>query len=184
MGLSLTGLNFLVGAKPKKLITYYIGFDKTLRFFQLVLLVKESLNMPIFVKITTKPTFDLDKIKLLRFDEANQLVYFQTELVFKFDNVYGNLANRSRVLRQDKIQSKYIEQVISAIIDAGFCGPLVWKTKLTREGLELWQQTSDFTQIASIFAEAQQLHLFPSPAGNYYNGSNQTNLEPDIVFTL
>jgi len=74
--------------------------------------------------------------------------------------------------------------VISAIIDAGFCGPLVWKTKLTKEGLELWQQTSDFTQIASIFAEAQQLHLFPSPAGNYYNGSNQTNLEPDIVFTL
>jgi len=140
--------------------------------------------MPIFVKITTKPTFDLDKIKLLRFDEANQLVYFQTELVFKFDNVYGNLANRSRVLRQDKIQSKYIEQVISAIIDAGFCGPLVWKTKLTKEGLELLQQTSDFTQIASIFAEAQQLHLFPSPAGNYYNGSNQTNLEPDIVFTL
>jgi hypothetical protein len=140
--------------------------------------------MPIFVKITTKPTFDLDKIKLLRFDEANQLVYFQTELVFKFDNVYGNLANRSRVLRQGKEQSKYIEQVISAIIDAGFCGPLVWKTKLTREGLELLQQTSDFTQIASIFAEAQQLHLFPSPAGNYYNGSNQTNLEPDIVFTL
>ena len=55
--------------------------------------------MPIFVKITTKPTFDLDKIKPLRFDEANQLVYFQTELVFKFDNVYGNLANRSRVLK-------------------------------------------------------------------------------------
>jgi len=147
-------------------------------------LVKRLLSMPTFIKITSKPTFDLDKIRLLDFDEPNQLVYFQTELVFKFDNVYGNLANRSRVLRQGKDQSKYIEQVISAIIDAGFCGPLVWKTKLTQEGLDLFKHAPDFATIAPIFAEAQQLHLFPSPAGNYYNGSNQTNLEPDIIFTL
>jgi hypothetical protein len=32
--------------------------------------------MPIFVKITTKPTFDLDKLSFT-FDEANQLVYFK-----------------------------------------------------------------------------------------------------------
>ena len=44
--------------------------------------------MPIFIKITTRPTFDLDKIKLLRFDEANQLVYFQTELVFKIGRAH------------------------------------------------------------------------------------------------
>ncbi len=140
--------------------------------------------MPVFIKITSKPTFDLEKIRLLHFDEINWLVYFQTKLVFRFENVYGNLANRSRVLRQGKDQSLYIEQVISAIIDAGFCGPLVWKTKLTKQGVELLKKTDNFEEIEHIFSSAQQLHLFPSPAGNYYNGTNQTNLEPDVIFTL
>lgn len=137
-----------------------------------------------FIKITQKPTFDLEDIHLLSFDEVNGMVYIQTDKVFRFDNVFGNLENRSRVLRTDKEESLYIEHVISASIDAGFCGHLVWKTKLTIQGVELLKKASDLKSMSHYFRCAQQLHLLPSPAGNYYDGTNQTQLVPDIVFTL
>ena len=137
-----------------------------------------------FVKITNKPTFDLEEIHITSFDVQNGLLFFQTNKVFRFDNVFGNLENRSRVLRIDKEESSFVEQVISASIDAGFCGRLVWKTKLTIEGQNLVKRLNNFEQTAKYFCACQQLHLLPSPAGNYYTGTNQTNLIADVVFTL
>lgn len=140
--------------------------------------------MPQVIKITQKPTFDLDDIDLISFDADNALLYLKTNQVFFFDGVFGNLENRSRVLRTNKDESKYIEQIISATIDAGFCGQLVWKIKLTIQGKRLLQQIQNPQEAINYFRNAQQLHLFPCPAGNYYQGSNQTNKVPDVIFKV
>ncbi len=136
------------------------------------------------IQISKIPTFDLNKIEITAFNKKNQVAYFQSSQVFYFDKVYGIFQNRSRVLRLEKIESKYVETVIGAVIDAGFCGYLQWKIKLTNEGLELVINNYEKNKIKinKILAESQQLLLLDSPAGNYYDGTNQTNLEPEIVF--
>ncbi len=136
------------------------------------------------IKITGKPTFDLQEVYVINFDEENRFCYFKSGKIFKFENVFGNLENRSRVLRVDKDESKYVEHVVSASIDAGFCGYLVWKTKLTKEGVKLIKNLKSLEEASPYFENCQQLHLFPSPAGNYYDGTNQTELKPDVIFTL
>jgi len=141
-------------------------------------------NTPFFVHIGKKPTFDVVDVCLEHVDIENGLAYFSSQKVFKFDGVFGNLENRSRVLRIGKPENEYVVHIISATIDAGFCGHLVWKVQLTQKGVELVQVQTDKNVIANLFSGCQQIHLFPSPAGNYYNGTNQTGLEPDIIFGL
>jgi hypothetical protein len=140
--------------------------------------------MTSIIKITGKPTYDITDIQITDFDKENSLCFFKSKYIFRFENVFGNLENRSRVLRTGKEESRYVESVISASIDAGFCGYLVWKTKLTKEGTGLLLALSDRSQAEKAFSHCQQLHLFPSPAGNYYSGTNQTDLDPDVIFTL
>lgn len=132
--------------------------------------------------ISNKPTYDLKDIHILDFRSEDRFVFFKSNKVFKFQYVFGNLENRSRVLRLEKEESRYVEYVVSATIDAGFCGHLVWKTKLTQAGLNLLESVSDPNQAVNKFQNCQQIHLFISPAGNYYDGTNQTDLEPDIIF--
>ena len=146
------------------------------------------------IHITRKPTFDLKDFEIDTITEDG-LCFIRSSQVFKFENVFGNLENRSRVLRKDKPESIIVEQIISASIDAGFCGPLVWKTKLTKVGLDTFLKSKDKKEFSKLLMECQQIHLFPSPAGNYYEriyddsgnlieGTSQTDLEPDIIFTI
>lgn len=135
------------------------------------------------IHINYRPTFDLTEIIITHIDYENQLCYFESVQVFQFDRVYGNLENRSRIIRLGKIESEIVEQVISATIDAGYCGNLVWKTKLTKKGTDMLKKNKGIEDNNELFKNCQQIHLFSSPAGNYYNGSNQTDLTPNIVFT-
>ncbi len=139
--------------------------------------------MATVIHVSQKPTFDLTQIEIKSFDPANRLCYFESKQVFKFDQVYGNLENRSRLIRLNRDESLIAEQVISATIDAGYCGHLVWKMKLTEAGAQMLDHCDDLQKCAERFVNCQQIHLFFSPAGNYYNGTNQTTLEPDIIFT-
>jgi hypothetical protein len=139
--------------------------------------------MPEIIHIHQRPTFDLTDIGMRYFDGDNGLCYFESRQVFRFDKVYGNLENRSRLIRLNKPESEIAQQIVSATIDAGYCGHLVWKTVLTKKGIALLQAASDIQQCLVYFSGCQQIHLFSSPAGNYYHGSNQTNLDPDIIFT-
>lgn len=139
--------------------------------------------MPITISVSQRPTFDLIEAKITSFDKINRLCYFESQQVFKFDKVYGNLENRSRLIRLGKEESRIAEQLISATIDAGYCGHLVWKIKLTVEGTQMLEACGDLQKCVEKFRDCQQIHLFFSPAGNYYNGTNQTDLNPDIIFT-
>ncbi len=134
------------------------------------------------INIAKKPTYDIQKIHITFFDPENQLCYFQSDYVFLFKSVYGNVENRSKILRSDKPESALVEQIVSATIDAGYCGHLVWKTKLTKKGLDLIKTSNPIENCIKYFQDCQQIHLFPSPAGDYYNGTNQTQLTPDIIF--
>lgn len=146
------------------------------------------------IKISDKPTFDVQQFTIEKVSDEGVL-FVRSQSIFKFDSVFGNLENRSRLLRLDREESEIVEQVISASIDSGFCGHIVWKTKLTKKGFELYKDTRDLVFLAQKLKDCQQLHLFPSPAGNYYNrvydengnlvgGTNQTDLEPHIIFSL
>jgi hypothetical protein len=135
------------------------------------------------ININQKPTFDLEKIEIISLDVENRLCYVASAQVLEFVGVFGNLENRSRVLRVGKIENTLTIQVISATIDAGFCGKLVWKILLTKAGVTFCQNHSNL-EIASALGGCQQIHLFQSPANNYYSGSNQTSLVPDIKFII
>jgi len=138
--------------------------------------------------ILKKPTFDLTKIDYQTFDLEQKIIYFRSRKVLKFDKCYGLLVNRSRNLRPEKDEAKLVENVFSAVIDAGFCGFLSWKTKLTSFGAKKVNQvlmTNDLataeTILAKTFQDCQQLFLHPCPQ-NYYDGTNQTTLKPEIIF--
>jgi hypothetical protein len=154
-------------------------------------------NMSHTIHITQKPTFDLEEIILQHVDIENGLAYFETKQVFLFDQVFGNLENRSRVLRRGKAENDLVIQIISATIDAGYCGRLHWKTMLTKYGVRYFESHEglDFVKAAELFKGCQQIHMFPFEYGNYYGqvfdasgnligGTNQTDLEPDVVFRV
>ncbi len=142
--------------------------------------------MAVTVDIKIKPTYDLQHFDLKYFDNENQICYFQSKEVFKFDKVYGMLNNRSRVTRINKSESTLIEQIISATIDAGYNGKLAWKTKLTKRGIIVLNEIerSGNYEDLKLFTDCQQIHLFPYPFNNYYDGTNQTELEADVIFTV
>lgn len=88
---------------------------------------------------------------------------------------------RSRILRVDKNESKLVENIISATIDAGFVGKLVFKTKLTEFGAT---NLSDFQTFQKIIQNSVQIDLIPF-SNNYYgfgHDNYKENLTPNVVF--
>jgi hypothetical protein len=140
------------------------------------------------IHISDEPTYDIVDFVLVGVREEDRLCYFETKFVYKFDKVYGSLGIRSRAMRFHEKESTYVENVISAIIDAGYCGKISRKTKMTHEWLRLRQSIQDKEAFAKLFTNCQQMYLFPSAALNYYNikkpGTHQTQLEPDVKFML
>ncbi len=135
--------------------------------------------------ISEKPTFDLQNIELTQFIEDEKLLLFRTKDIFHFNKVYWNITIRSRVIRPEKKEFKLVENIISAIIDAGYYGYLHWKVKLTNAWVELCKNTKNLSDITEDFIDCQQLYLFQSLAWNYYNWTNNNpDLIPDITFTL
>ncbi len=134
------------------------------------------------ISILEQPTFDLGQVSIVNF--GVDTIYLKSSDVFRFDGVIANIINRSRVLRPEKEESKWIESVIAATVDAGFVGHLSWKAKLTSYGeKQLLQNPVDTQKILSkLCSSSSQLQMHISPAGNYYSGSNQTDLQPDVVF--
>ena len=141
--------------------------------------------MPKIISIYDKPTYDLTDIILTELDEENAILFFKTKHIFKFDKVYGNMTIRSRAMRSEKEECKYMENLISAIIDAWFNWPLNGKIKLTKQWVELCKNAKNLNDVVEKFENAQQIYLFQSTAWNYYNWtSNQPDLDPDIIFSL
>ena len=149
----------------------------------------------------SKPTFDLTEVIITEYSKEDRMIFCKSKQVLAFDGVMANMINRSRVLRTVKEESRYTESVIAATIDAGFIGHLFWKIKLTIAGDNLFNNTQkrlgiDYmtplnpdagninAELSKYFSGCQQLQMINSPAGNYYDGTNQTNLQPDILFTL
>lgn len=134
------------------------------------------------VTLSKQQTFDLQEVELLKITAP--YVFVRTRQVYRFDGVLANIVNRSRVVRPEKKEAYYIEQIISAVVDAGFTGCLVWKLKLTPAAIErLNANPAEFeSTMQRLVCSSAQLQLTPSLAGNYYAGSNQTDLEPEVIF--
>jgi hypothetical protein len=77
-----------------------------------------------------------------------------------------------------------VETVIGSVVDAGFQGYLFWKIKLTEFGLTEYSKTANNKMFVEYLRGAQQLLLWPIPSGNYYDGTNQTDLIPEIIFEI
>jgi hypothetical protein len=133
--------------------------------------------------ISQKPTFDITDIELLNVT-SDGACYIKSIQVYGFDKVYGSVINRSRVLQEVKEESRYVESVIGSVVDAGFQGYLFWKIKLTKFGLTEYTKTTSNKLFVEYLRGAQQLLLSPIPSGNYYDGTNQTDLTPDIIFEI
>jgi hypothetical protein len=131
------------------------------------------------INILEKPTFDLVKFEIIGEQKNEKIIFCQSQEIFRFDKCKGNLENRSRVLRLEKEESKLIIQIISATIDANFCGKLVWKMALTNLGFANFELEKKNFQ--AKIKNSVQIDLFKFD-NNYYNGTNQTNLRADIVF--
>lgn len=125
--------------------------------------------------IKKNPTFDL--VNLTVIDKKDSKLFLETKEAIFFDGVYAKICLRSRACRPNTKQSKIIDNYYSAIIDAGFIGKLVFSVKLTK----LSDQYSD-SDLLEILSSSFSLMLFESQAKNYYTGSNQTTLEPTIIF--
>lgn len=88
---------------------------------------------------------------------------------------------RSRILRTDKLESKLVENIISATIDAGFVGKLVFKIKLTEFGTT---NLNDFQTFQKEIQNSVQIDLTPFP-NNYYGIGHENfkeDLTPNVVF--
>lgn len=134
------------------------------------------------ILISDKPTYDLEQVEIIQY--TDEFLYVKTTHVYKFEGVIANIINRSRVLRPEKEESKWIESVISATIDAGFVGHLCWKIKLTRYAQNKLIQNPDEAKnkLQNVCNSSSQLQMQISPAGDYYDGTNQTSLTPNLIF--
>jgi hypothetical protein len=135
--------------------------------------------------ITKTPTLDITDVKLIEVINTKYLLV-KSNQVFKFENVIANIINRSRVLRSNKEEMKWIETHIGATIDAGFCGYLFWKVVITpyAESQIQGDKLMALETISRLLNSSCQLQCYPSPAGNYYSGTNQTELNPDIIVCI
>lgn len=139
-----------------------------------------SITINIF---TQAPTFDLTEWEITKYNYEygnyeDKIIFCKSKQVFKFDKCKGMIMPRSRVLRGDKEESELVEDVISATIDSGFIGHLVFKIRLTYEGF--FKLTNGFS-LEELIQNCVQIDLNPFPK-NYYQGTNQTELEPEVVF--
>lgn len=143
------------------------------------------------ISLKTQATLDIAEFHLVTTDIATIIkrgaLFCETDKVFHFDNIYALFQPRSRILRLDKTESERVLDISCAVIDSGFFGKLVWKILLTpgyinelHDMLNTGKKDLTADDIA-YFRDAQQLMFFPCASGNYYNGTNQTDLKPDII---
>lgn len=156
-----------------------------------------------YQNIHAKPTFDLKDFEITKFSEDSKIIFCQSKQIFQFDKCKGTVTNRSRVLRPECSESSLVENVIGAVIDAGFTGKLCFKIKITKKGIDLFlkcieagdlgtqlseeQTLSDFFSKAFLvqIADSVQIDLTPCQ-NNYYNKENsnfQEGLTPDVRFS-
>lgn len=140
------------------------------------------------INILEKPTFDIIEWEITDYMDENNILFCQTNQTFQFDKCKGTIMPRSRVLRHTYTESYYIENIVSATIDAGFCGKLVWKVKLSENTSikNIYAGKNILTpeyllKVHGLLKNSVQIDLVPFP-NNYYNGTNQTDLEPDVIF--
>lgn len=141
--------------------------------------------------LKNSPTLDVTEFHLVTTDInviiQRGAIFCESDKVFSFDNIYALFQPRSRVLRLDKSESEKVFHISSAVIDAGFTGKLVWKILLTPGYIEelkiMYKEGKTHLTETDIsqFRDAQQLMFFPCASGNYYNGSNQTDLQAEIT---
>ncbi len=142
--------------------------------------------MPQTINILTQPTFDLLEWSILDYKPNDKILFCQTNQIFEFDRCKGTITPRSRILREEYQESRIIENVISATIDAGFVGKLVFKIKLTDTGskefdseIEKYQnKTTNYRPFQKIIQNSVQIDLNPFPK-NYY-GADHSNFNPDL----
>ncbi len=126
--------------------------------------------------ISQNPTFDLTQFEVI--DHRENVLFCRTLQVFYFDGVYGFIRVRSRAVRHSKPEGNIINSLPTAVIDAGFCGQLEFKIVLNPSSSSKSEYSLELLQ------NCLAIMLIPSPAGNYYDGSNQTNTSADLTFTL
>lgn len=129
--------------------------------------------------LTQSPAFDFIEWeitspcgKLNYYDNIEKVISCKTKQVFSFDKCKG-----TAVLSY--VESELVEDVISNVFAAGFTGHLIFKIKLTDKGYEKFTNRINFQK---LIQNSVQIDLNPFPR-NYYQGTNQTDLEPDVVFT-
>lgn len=135
---------------------------------------------PQIFDVQKQPTFDLQSWRILDFQASDQLLFCVSEQVFQFDQCKGTILPRSRILRLEKTESQLVKNVIAAVIDAGFVGHLYFKIELTTLGCQELQKDT-YSNFQSRIANSVQIDLMPYYC-NYYNGTNQSKLKPDICF--
>jgi hypothetical protein len=137
------------------------------------------------LNIHDKPTYDLEEITFLHYEPEDKLVYFESKLVYKFDKCSGTIEPRSKICRNYNEIATLTEDIIGAVLDANYTGQINFKVKLTEWGnfqAGAWIKMDNHAEIfEEMFAETQQFYLHPFQT-NYYNGTNQTDLKPDVVF--
>lgn len=138
------------------------------------------------INILEKPTFDLIEWEIVDSIYNDNIIFCQTKQIFKFDKCKGMIMPRSRVLRRDKIESIIVKNIISATIDAGFTGRLDFKIELMEKGklIHNYFRENKKNMIKAFQNEIKdsvQIDLVPF-SNNYYNGTNQTDLKPDVIF--
>ncbi len=166
-------------------------YSSLLVFISILALHYQPLSMIQRISLKTQASLDITNFHLVTTDIHTIIqrgaLFCETDQVFAFDNIYALFQPRSRVLRLDKTESERVLHISCAVIDAGFVGKLVWKILLTPGYIaELEQMIAQGKKELSPeeiahFRDAQQLMFFPCASGNYYNGSNQTKLTPEII---
>ncbi len=128
--------------------------------------------------VSKKPTYDITDLEIV--GKYDHCVFVKSTNVYQCDHVSGTIENRSKVGRLKDDHHKYIVNVIAAVMDAGFCGHVEFKFQLTNEG---WDQLlNNDPGLIKFLNSACQMHLVFAKE-NYYDGTNQTELKPDVIFS-
>ena len=156
--------------------------------------------------ILTQPTFDLIDWSIINYKSTDKILFCQSNRVFKFDKCKGTVMPSDLVLKANTCynQSRLVKNIIGTVIQAGFCGNLNFKIELTddavkeifkmripfeenlnkrdKKGFDMKEILNENSFTASrVFKTIIQIDLNPFP-NNYYSGTNQTELEPDVFF--
>lgn len=125
--------------------------------------------------INKTPTKDFENLELMEI--VDNSIYVQTKEIYGFDKCYGFVHLRSRVLRRGKEENRLFNTVKGGIVDAGFVGHINFIIELNQKIIV----EDEIEVIKKHLNSCAQIILFPVQT-NYYDGTNQTNLNPQIQF--